>query len=445
MSEARAGDHLGLLRSDKGITRQGSAGSGVASAAGGGPPAAAHDAGDVGADGGAWYIAGETATKVIPLTPDVSERRAERQAWLREVADRTQHFRRARAARMRRRGHVVAQANPQRARWHYARATGEVERFERAATCGQGQRLVRLDCRLCGSVHDIQPSCGGTLACTRCRDISIRRWRARFLRAREEQVKLIGRRMRGYGAYSDKLVTLVAPHAGDAEERIEWVRRAVTIFSKWWREHMPRPLGSRHPGRVWQATNYESRGGHWRLARIEEQRGYAWSRAFEWKLGADAQGHPHAHIWALCPYLPQWEVTRAWRRALAAAHPPYEAEPAWPIPIRVDIRRKSVREVMVEVVKYITKDVETNADGTHELVSPEIYAIVYQLFAGRRRIQSSRGFMGLAGNSPCPDCHATRYEHRRKDGAFGYMTGPRRARMVPIECGLPLMAVGPPE
>jgi hypothetical protein len=243
----------------------------------------------------------------------------------------------------------------------------------------------------------------------RCRDTTVKRWRAKFLRARAEHVKIVGQRMRGHGAYSDKLVGLTVPHEGDASERIEWFRRAFAKFRRWFADHMPRFLGGRKPGRVWQQTSYESRGGHWRNARLIERRGYAWTRAIEWVDSSDGAGHPHAHIWALCPYLPQWEMTRAWRAALASSDPPYKDASAWPIPIRVDIRRvRRARDVAAELIKYVTKDLRYESDGSSRLVPPYIYAQVYELFAGTRRTQSSRGFMARAGLAPCTHCGSRR-------------------------------------
>ena len=373
---------------------------------------------------GQGELAGELALGrelVVALSADVARDRTDRRAWLYEVERLTATFRERRARRLRWRAHVRAQANPEAARWHYARATGELERFARARDCGQSARLVRAHCRACGVVHELIPGCGAVLVCVACRKRAMRRAQARFLRARSERVRRIGRRMRGHGAYSDKLVTFTVPHVGTAAERIEWLRRAQERFGRWWADHMPRDIAGKKPGLVWQQTSHEARGGHWRIARPEERLGYAWLRSIEWKQSADGEGHPHAHVWALCPYLPQRELTRAWRRALAASDPPVAgyvdashevpSEPgsSWPIPIRVDIRRiRSAKEAAAEVIKYATKDLEHESrDGerTGKLVEPSVYATVYQLFCGRRRIQACRGFYAcLADSMPCRDC-----------------------------------------
>jgi len=79
------------------------------------------------------------------------------------------------------------------------------------------------------------------------------------------------------------------------------------------------------------------------------------------------------------------------------------------------MRRTTAKAVAAELVKYITKD-QTKADA-HDpescdlMVSAEVFGLVYELYAGHRRSQSSRGFIGM-GDAPaeCPDCHATRVD-----------------------------------
>jgi hypothetical protein len=361
----------------------------------------------------------------------------DREAWLSDVEELTRDFREARSRRMRWRGHQKAGAsgplslrehaegsgNPERARWHYARAKGEIERFDRVKKCGDTD-VVRSHCHDCGCVHERPTTCGASLVCVPCRNRVIKRFRLRFLRARNVALEAAGSKLRGRGAWTDKLLTFTAPHVGTVDERIEWVRRAWLLFRRWWSDHIPHyRTKSRDRGFLWDCRcrwhlvgkpcehdgPCEETG--WRRALRHECGPVAWTRVIEWTQGSDGLGHPHIHVWALCPWMPRAEVTGAWHRALLASEPPGAFAPEKLL--KVDIRHRSAAQVARELIKYLTKDLEYHKDRlgrkTFALVNPRVFATVYRLFAGTRRTQSSRGFMrGSQVPRKCLDCGSTR-------------------------------------
>jgi hypothetical protein len=127
-----------------------------------------------------------------------------------------------------------------------------------------------------------------------------------------------------------------------------------------------------------------------------------WFRAFEWTCGeSDDAGHPHLHVWIFSPFLPAEELRDWWCVSLIEAGCP---------PDLAARRIVDLSEVhgpdgaQRELIKSLTKDV-TSAG---QQLAPEQYAEVYKALDGRRVLQASKGFMGLAKRheNAC-DCGAT--------------------------------------
>jgi len=432
-------------------------------------------------------------TESLLLSGDIGHNvGGDREAWLRDVEELTAEFRRNRARKLRWRGHEIESGvhgraycdrvrkardgesswcapelpdphgtdgppdNPYRARWHYARARGELERFDRVRECGCTDTIVAW-CPDCGVAHERATTCGATLVCAPCRGRIIRKFRLRFLRAREVAVSSAGARMRGIGAWTDKLLTLTAPHVGAVEERVAWVRRAIVRFRRWWSDHIPHiATDKRRRGLVWDGrckwcnvrfhwktppicakqsagspdARCEATG--WRSPMPHECGPVAWTRVFEWTQGSDGLGHPHVHMWALSPWVPRDEISVAWHRALIASEPPEPIDPSKLL--GVDIQFKSAEAVARELIKYLTKDLEYRKGRygapSMALVRPAVYATVYKVFVGTRRVQSSRGFMRAATVRRCLDCGSPRKratEIRRGNARPGLARAPPRS------------------
>jgi hypothetical protein len=94
--------------------------------------------------------------------------------------------------------------------------------------------------------------------------------------------------------WSEKLLTLPALHCAEhsVSDRIEM------ILAAW-------PLGLKSLNR-------------WFLGEAGDAKIYvAWLRNFEWTPGkSDLLGHPHFHIWLLCPYIDEKVIRHFWRCAL---------------------------------------------------------------------------------------------------------------------------------
>jgi hypothetical protein len=131
------------------------------------------------------------------------------------------------------------------------------------------------------------------------------------------------------------------------------------------------------------------------LRSIDAHRSSAWFRVFEWTIGDDGIGHPHLHVWLLCPFVPRDYVPQWWTTALRAAGCPNYVQP-----IRPDLHEVySENGAASELIKYMTKDIDANGDK----IPPSIYAELYKSLDDRRLTQGSRGFMALA-NRERPRC-----------------------------------------
>jgi hypothetical protein len=335
--------------------------------------------------------------------------------------------------------------------WHFSRARGQRERFDRVDNC-QKEAAVDIHCEACGEVVTRAARCRVALVCVSCRGKIGLEKRARLAKNRRAAIRLcrdagLFRRRRQGGAWSEKLLTLTIPqipHLG-VKERIEFARAAWAEFAWRWRRWLKHHPDGRYRSAAWLKAHPSSTPrdgfGHM-LAR--------WVKHAEWTPGKDGLGHPHFHMWFLGPFLPGAKAGQdpanntlraLWREALLAAaalrddmvqisfhaaHAEAEVrawfEPKPPMPgalrrsqarllrrlaqsfdeLVVDVRQcRPGPGSLQEVIKYLFKDLvgrgEAGAarDGSGRL-EPEVWAKVFASFDGTRTTQGSRGLMSLA-------------------------------------------------
>lgn len=296
--------------------------------------------------------------------------------------------------------------------WFRARAKGQRRRIENVRGCGREKAAV-IVCDGCGTLSEKGMRCGVGSICVSCRGKIASKKRGNFARSRDviiSRARALGllRENRRGGRWSEKLLTLTAPHLPTVglRERIERVRNAwpffLRSFNRWLRA---------------QKSHEHS----------------AWFRNVEWTQAEDHLGHPHIHAWLFCPYLDRQILIGWWRDALQrvgynstncakskletsvfqgekrASHKMQcddsisgEIEsPADELRhLMIDIREARGGDVGVEVIKYLTKDLAS--DGSK--IAATLYASVVSMFDGARTTQSSRGFMGLSQFKPMCDC-----------------------------------------
>jgi hypothetical protein len=273
--------------------------------------------------------------------------------------------------------------------WYVARARGQRRRIETVLECGGS--VLRVICRAYGVVHDHATGCRVGILCVSCRGAIGAAKRAEFLRARadvlaEAEARGLLMPSRRGGRYSEKFLTLTAPHVS-TDTIASRIERVAVAWSRWLRK-----------------LN--------RYFQDKAIRSVEWLRVLEWTPGKDGLGHPHLHVWLFSPFLDFGLVREWWARSLVEAG----CSPD-------DVRRPIIdlREIegsdggARELIKYLTKDITANGDK----VAPELYAEVYKAFDGRRITQASRGFMARARREvrQC-ECGATlppRVERRRRD------------------------------
>lgn len=324
-----------------------------------------------------------------------------RAVWLRELEEHTSTHRETRArgyadaARRRRTASRLAGKTERDAKrdalWHFSRAAGQRERFDRVRDCGtESVRAMHVLCTGCGVTAERPLTCGHGIACVACRARKIRKRRGRLARARAVALQLAAKRglllpKRRGGRHSEKLLTLTAPHLSEhgVDERVNLMFCAWPHFLK--------------------AMNASLR---------ERGEPAEWFRNAEWTLGEDEHGHPHFHVWFLGPFMPHAELVDWWREALARAGfaaergelAQLEALEALVIDVRA-VRNGRVDDagVVTEVIKYVTKDIVARG----EYVDAATYARVYEALDGRRVEQASKGFVALGAKEVCcPDCEA---------------------------------------
>jgi hypothetical protein len=300
-----------------------------------------------------------------------------RREWLRKVERETDAHRIAKAQHHTRRGEQLRAERLAEGRswenaqsglkWHHRRAVGHVERFDRVNECGEDS--LWLVCQQCGASRERRRTCRTGVLCLSCRGVLQQEKRRRFLLARDRAINAaegVGLMMPGArGRWTEKFLTLPPPHC--AEHNV--ADRIKMLFAAW-------PLLLKSLNR-W----FVDETGH-------AKKFIAWLRNFEWTPGrSDRLGHPHFHIWLLCPYIEERKIRHFWRSALRTVG--YSAASTeWCI---LKIKKVwTLDGAARELIKYMTKDILP--DRTH--VAPEVFARVYETLDGRRLMQSSAGFFG---------------------------------------------------
>ncbi len=321
-----------------------------------------------------------------------------------------------RAARARRLGNEVA------SRYWAARAEGQRDRFARVRACAKSLGTIRATCRGCGVVHELPARCDHAWFCVACRGELKKAQRKRFGLARAGKLAAalkrgLFRRDRPGGRFGEKFMTFTVPHRG-------WDDRTGRYFVLSAEERV-RLRDEAFPKLIREVRRY------WRVQSGDAADFVAWQRRYEWTPGADGLGHPHVHVWALCPYIPRAMLKEWWYRALANVG--WCGGRAMLVP---DIREPHGKDLERELIKYLVKDLV----GDGDFVAPETYATAYRLHDGKRRTQSSRGFMSrIPLSAPCGACR----EHAGHDVEFdrnltdSFSTRRPRGNVVPLKRGPP--------
>lgn len=129
---------------------------------------------------------------------------------------------------------------------------------------------------------------------------------------------------------------------------------------------------------------------------------HLWGKASE-KLGYETPMRPIADVLAEAS---SEFAARQLRRVLATRRGAHRLpeQIAWPV---VDIE-EAYGNIESELVKYLVKDSEYE-EGAMKLISPELYARIYEGLEGVRTIASSRGFFpNERGTCSCDQCGSTR-------------------------------------
>ncbi|HYV99625.1 MAG TPA: hypothetical protein VE967_19355 [Gemmatimonadaceae bacterium] len=339
-------------------------------------------------------------------------------------------------------------------RWHAHRAKGQEERFKRVAECGKEERGI-LQCVHCknqcadaaGNPLVLKKMCGAILLCHDCRQIKIKKNRKRFTLSRINALQRVRDARLGPGQVKsdplvERFITLTCPHLTmeqsimakieNPDGTVSWkvlrgpdaqaylVRNAWSRFWNSLRNRFKRK-GNVHPG----------------LDLI------SFVRVIEATTGRDELGHVHIHIWLLSPFLRVQIIRAMWGRALMKAGFPKEHWPehAWmdkkavvaelqaandevaltwaryqpqrlPYPM-VHIKRVTPRgnsatvdgfDLGLELIKYLTKDIESGKNGA-VFMSPWLFSAVYCGLDSGRLITASRKFW-VKQHCECRACGA---------------------------------------
>jgi hypothetical protein len=249
--------------------------------------------------------------------------------------------------------------------WHHRRAVGHIERFERVYECGQ--EPFWLICCECGAARERHRVCRAGVLCLSCRGLIQEERRRKFKLGRERSVAAAGERglfkLGRRRSWSEKFLTLTAPHCSEhsVRERIDLISAAWTLLLKSLNRFFLNKAGC-HKDAV------------------------AWQRSFEWTPGGDGRGHPHFHVWMLCPYIKQQHIRVLWRSALRTVG--YSRTSTHRVIVDIEAV-KSPDGAARELLKYMTKDWLPDRSQ----VAPDVFARVYEALDGKRLVQSSSRFL----------------------------------------------------
>jgi hypothetical protein len=217
-------------------------------------------------------------------------------------------------------------------------------------------------------------------------------------------------------------MTLTIPHLdveGDAatvRHRVSLIFEAWRLFTislrKYWfaqRVSVLRGLGLKQ-GEARARTKAEKR--------IAPERYY---RFFEWTPGHDLKGHPHFHVWLLCPFLDRDWVSSTWAASLRGVGAVLEGNPI------VDVReirtrpnemarellktKEAIKLSRLEIVGRAGQDLIEYADGwtivdavASGRVPVPLLAALYEALEARRVSQASLGLLAPHELAICGEC-----------------------------------------
>jgi hypothetical protein len=342
--------------------------------------------------------------------------------------------------------------------WHRRRANGQRTRFSRVKGCGG--RITTVFCRGCGKVHAERPEgCGVGRVCRTCGRAQDKRRQARFGRARARRLLELSRpengertsTRRGFGRFTDKMVTLTVPHLSRASLYERYLRIRDDIDPRWESQ-------AKHLRRVVERASDDVQAriavafAAWPLF-LRALREYfksgdidprliPYSRAFEWTPGKDGRGHPHFHVWLLSPFIGDPAsmngvslMRELWGRALEAVGVPMgERLPVVGLKMFRDFDVRATRELLkqgargaIELARLYNEDApDADARGwtrgsnaftyssgwtmaefleDETRASRDARASLYEALEARRLVQASKGFYLHDEPPACSHCH----------------------------------------
>lgn len=268
------------------------------------------------------------------------------------------------------------------AKWHEGRDNGQKYRFRKLEQCGT--RVMIADCGVCGvSRKPVEEGCGIARLCDRCALRCAKKRRARFGRARKRVSDALARlgcmRRRKIGGkwtsarWSDKMLTLTLPHflrcnlgdaamrrtkGGDAVGLLAYAEDKCKLHASEVDTAMARVLALRA---AWPRFAAKLRR-HWTQAEEVARKTFRPSvmmqwrdgatapppmhRAFEWTPGKDGLGHPHFHVWTLCPWVSADMIAGMWTEALLEVGVPVEGRAIVYLQRFVDFNASAVGELL---------------------------------------------------------------------------------------------------
>lgn len=356
-------------------------------------------------------------------------------------------------------------------RWHMGRDNGQKYRFKKLDQCGS--RVMIAQCGAChGERKPVEEGCGIARLCERCSLRKAKKRRARFGRARQRvsvHLNRLGclrtRRIAGKRIaprWTDKMLTLTLPHALRSHvepERMKRGRLQLTPMFKIARDSwgvepenvdttMMRVLALRA---AWPIFSKKLRA-HWKQADDAARRAFLlgtlvpWKdgahapppmhRAFEWTPGSDGLGHPHYHVWLLCPFIDVDLVAAMWTEALREAGLPVAGTAIVTLQRFRDFDRNAVGELIKagdrralewsRLYRHGRRGGPANAfeyaDGwtiaeAMQTAREDVVASLYCALEGMRLTQASAGFFADDEPAACASCKAQECWHIRFEPA----------------------------
>lgn len=267
-----------------------------------------------------------------------------------------------------------------RADWHHARALALSERWtERARRCGT-ERHVSGWCGQCGTVHTHAVGCGQRAWCDECGLRATRRMRRRSLRGLGEAVRRERSQWARLGRQRGReprpvLVTLTVRDTGDLRADRKAISEGWVRLRAW----LHRRIGARPFLLCWEVTD-----------------------------GEQGQGHVHAHVVAVWPWVDIHELSSEWEAATEGRAEPQGLD-MLPVPLERGVSY---------VATYATK-------GAHlRSVSDRTWTEWQRASWRARSYTASRGLLTATDTPSAPSCCAS-------DGGWWAEVGTRRGPPPP--------------